>query len=76
MLKEIESERKLEEGVIPDELIKGQLYISPKEGAANLQAIKDLNIKRIVVCCAFIPMYLKQQPGLKFLRLAMQDSLD
>ena len=61
--------------VWPEQIVPG-LYISPKDAAANPQVIQTLGIKKVLVCCAYLPMYLSNQTDLKYLRLAMRDSLD
>ena len=62
--------------VSPDALVEGQVYIGSKESAANPEILQQLNIKNVIVCCTTIPMYLENQTAVKYLRLAMNDSLD
>jgi protein-tyrosine phosphatase len=66
----------LPNNVLPDCLISDQLYIGPKETAANYINLKNLNISRVVVCCHSIPFYLDYDPSIHYLRLCMDDSLE
>ena len=66
--------------VVPDELVPGSVFIGPKEAAANPETLRARNIKRIIVCCSSIPLFLAK-PGedceeVRYLRLTMADSLD
>ena len=61
---------------VPDELVARSLFIGAKETAANPDTLRDCNIKRVIVCCSTIPMYLPASSDVRYLRLPMADSLD
>jgi len=61
---------------VPEEVIPGQLFIGSKEAAANPATLAARNIKRVIVCCTTIPMYFPEDSDVKYIRLAMNDSLD
>ena len=66
----------IKSSVLPDCLIEKQLYIGPKESAANRDCLINLGISRVLVCCHSIPFYLEKDPSIHYLRLYLDDSLD
>lgn len=61
--------------VIPDAIEEGFLYIGPKEAAADLAVLKDLRIKRVLICCSHLPAYLSDT-DISYHRIPIPDSLD
>jgi hypothetical protein len=65
----------LERGVYPDIVDDGVLYIGGKECAVNIETLRSLNIKRILVCCSHLPELISDD-SILYHRLPMADSLD
>lgn len=70
-----EANRKVFKEEIPDLLVENLLYIGAKESATNEKTLAERNIKRVIVCCTILPMYLKNNSELKYLRLCLTDNL-
>jgi predicted protein tyrosine phosphatase len=72
--------REMPMDVVPDELVPGSVFIGAKEAAANPETLRARNIKRVIVCCSSIPMFLarpdEECEEIRYLRLTMADSLD
>ena len=62
--------------VVPDEVLKGLLWISDKDGQANLGTLQRLGIRRVLICCDKLPAYHDPAAsGLRYHRLAIADSM-
>jgi hypothetical protein len=62
--------------VVPDEVLPGLLYISEKDGQANLGTLQRLGIRRVLICCDKLPAYHDPAAsGLRYHRLAIADSM-
>ena len=62
--------------VVPDPVLSNVLFISAKDGQANRATLSQLGISRVLICCDKLPVYHDvASSGLRFHRLAMQDSL-
>ena len=65
---------KLEE---PCEVLKSRLYIGSKDAAGDLATLQRLGIRRVLICCTALPPYHSPATsGLRYHRLAIQDSLE
>lgn len=62
---------------VPDEVLRGLLYIGAKEAQTSAATLASLGITRVLICCDFLPAYHApgQASGLRYHRLAVQDSL-
>ena len=62
--------------VAPDEVLPGLLYISDKDGQANLATLRALGVRRVLICCDRLPAYHDPAAsGLRYHRLALADSM-
>ena len=61
-------------GIVPDKISDG-LYIGEKESAFDVEVLRQLGIRRILICCSHLEAYHPSLRELRYHRLPMQDSL-
>lgn len=60
---------------VPDEVIKGVLYIGSKASQVNLEFLRQNGITRVLICCNLLRAYHDRNSGILYHRLPIEDSL-